>query len=115
MKRMIILLAAVLMLTACSGRQVEDRLDAVGDKVESGLDKIMDNTTAKPDITQEKAVAIALEHAGTTKDKITGLRTEYEVDDGVGHYDIRFLLDGKEYDCEIDGKTGEILSFEKDD
>ena len=117
MKRMIILLLAVLTLSGCSTKQVEDRLDAAGDMVEEGLDNLMDNTnsTTKPDISEEKAVSIALEHADTTKDKVTGLRTEYEVDDGEGHYDVRFLLDGHEYDYEIHAKTGKIISFEKDD
>lgn len=118
MKRMIILLLAILVMSGCSAKQVEERLDAAGDMVEEGLDNIMnstDATTAKPDISEETAVSIALKHADTSKDKVSGLRTDYEVDDGEGHYDVRFLLDGQEYDYEIHAKTGKIISFEKDD
>lgn len=115
MKKILILLAAVMLLAGCSGRKVEERLDAVGDKVESGLENMMGDTSSTASgISEEKAKAIALDHAGTTADKVSGLRAEYEVDDGVGHYDIRFSLDGKEYDYEIDANSGKILTFEKD-
>lgn len=122
MRKMFILLAAMVLLCGCSGKKVEDRLEEVGDKVESGLENMMGDDqetsategTKKPTVSEEQAISIALEHAETTADKVSGLRTEYEVDDGVGHYDIRFLLEGKEYDYEIHAKTGEILSFEKD-
>ncbi len=130
MKRLFILIiAGAMLLTGCSTRQVEDKLDAAGDMVENGLDQIMDNTTTTgttgtttgtttattAKITETEAVAIALKHAQTTQEKVTGLRTEYEVDDGVGHYDVRFVLDGREYDYEIDSTSGKILSFDRDD
>lgn len=120
MRKIIIYLTlSAVLLTGCSARQVEDRLDAAGDMVEDGIDAIVDNTdttaTTSPKISQEEAISIALEHAGVTSDQVTGLRTEYEVDDGVGHYDIRFLLDGREYDYEVDASTGKILSFDRDD
>ena len=120
LKKILILFAAVMLLYGCGGKKVEDRLDEMGDKVESGLENMMGENAAvtdgskEPHISEEKARSIAFEHAETTADQVSGLRTDYEVDDGVGHYDVRFLLDGKEYDYEIDAKTGKIISFEKD-
>lgn len=120
MKRFVILLViGTLMLAGCSPKSVEDRLDAAEDAVESKVDQIIDDTSSTTadakKISEEEAVSIALEHAGTTRDKVTGLRTEYEVDDGVGHYDVRFLLDGKEFDYEIGATDGKIISYERDE
>lgn len=120
MKKYVVILAiGVMLLAGCSPDNVEDRLDAAGDVVESGINQIVDNTSSTTaqtkKISEEEAVNIALKHAGTTQDKVTGLRTEYEVDDGVGHYDIRFLLNGKEYDYEIGATDGKIISYEQDD
>ena len=108
--KVIVLLLLVFTLAGCSTRDVTDGLDAVGDKVEEGLDKIM-NTTATPTITQEQAVSIALHHAGTTQEQVTGLRTEYETD----HYDVEFVLKGQKYEYEVAASDGKIISFEKDD
>jgi len=117
-KIMIAMIVGALLLAGCSAKQVEDRLDEAGDLVGDGLDKIMDTTSSTGEarkISEEEAIAAALKHAGTTQDKVTGLRTEYEVDDGVGHYDVRFLLDDKEYNYEVSAADGKILSFERDD
>ena len=66
-------------------------------------------------ITPEQAKTIALNHAGLTPAQVTGLRAEYDVDDGVAHYDVEFRQDRWEYEYEIHGQTGAVLSFEKDD
>lgn len=107
--KIIAVLLLVFLLAGCSTRDVTDGLDAVGDKVEEGLDKIM-NTTAQI-ITQEQAVSIALEHAGTTQEQITGLHTEYEND----HYDVEFVLKGQKYEYEVGASDGQIISFEKEE
>lgn len=114
---LILLIVGVLILGGCSTKSVEDRMDSMGDKVEDGLNKIMDTSDTAgqtKDISRQEAIEIALRHAGTTENQVTGLRTEYEVDDGVGHYDVRFLLDGKEYDYEISASNGKVLSFDVD-
>ena len=108
MKKIAVLLL-VFLLAGCSTRDVTDGLDAVGDKVEEGLDKIM-NTTAAQIITQEQAVSIVLDHAGATQDQVTELRTEYETD----HYDVEFVIKGQKYEYEV-ASDGRIISFEKDD
>jgi len=86
-KIMIAMIVGALLLAGCSAKQVEDRLDEAGDLVGDGLDKIMDTTSSTGEarkISEEEAIAAALKHAGTTQDKVTGLRTEYEVDTAWG-------------------------------
>lgn len=70
---------------------------------------------AEPAIAREEAEKIALDHAGFAADQVKRLRTEYEIDRGIPHYDVEFDEGRWEYDYEIDAATGEILSFEKDD
>lgn len=70
---------------------------------------------AEPAIAREEAEKIALDHAGFAADQVKRLRSEYEIDRGIPHYDVEFDEGRWEYDYEIDAATGEILSFEKDD
>ena len=71
-------------------------------------------SAAAEKLTREKALAIALDHAGLTEAMVTGLRGEYDVDDGVPEWDVEFRRDGWEYEYEIHGETGKILSWDKD-
>lgn len=64
-------------------------------------------------IAEDRAVEIALQHAGLAKEQITGLEVSLDQDDGHGpEYDISFLADGTEYDYEIDATDGSIRSHE---
>ena len=65
-------------------------------------------------ITIEQAKEIALQHAGLTSDQVLFLRSEYDIDDGVGKYDIEFNYNGREYSYEISTNNGDILSYEQD-
>lgn len=74
------------------------------------------NQTAGSDtITAEEAQTIALEHAGLTADQVTGLRANFDRDDGIPEYEVEFRQDRWEYEYEIHAETGEILSWDKDD
>lgn len=66
-------------------------------------------------LTGEKAEAIALAHAGFTRDQVSRLYTEYEIDDGIPQFDVQFHEGRWEYEYEIHAETGAILSFDKDD
>lgn len=136
----LLLVTTIALFTACSMRDVEERLDAAEDAVEDRMDAAEDkiegdeeNTnkttqdslenaqpTDNPDgenegeITKEEAETIALGHAGFTADSVLRLHTEYEIDDGVPEYDVRFDKDGWEYDYSIHAQTGAILSHDKD-
>ena len=120
------LLTAVALLTACSPRQAEQKLDRFEDAVEDRLDtaenaisnamqEVVPVPTAAPGmLTDADAKAIAVEHAGLLGQQISRLQAEYEIDDGVPQYDVEFYYDGTEYSYEIHAETGQILSFEKD-
>jgi len=68
--------------------------------------------TAAAILTKEEAQTIALQHAGLAADQVTGIRTEFEFDDGLPHYDVQFRQGQLVYDYEIHAETGTILSYE---
>lgn len=67
------------------------------------------------EITADRAKEIALEHAGISADGANFVRAERDREDGRAVYDVEFYSDDfKEYDYEIDAKTGEIISYDTD-
>ena len=69
----------------------------------------------RPILTLEEAKAKALAHAGLKADQVTFTEAELDWDDGKQVYDIEFYTaDFKEYDYEIDAKTGEVLEVDYD-
>ena len=123
------LLIATLLLamTGCSAvnaaeERIEAKLDIVEDKLE---ERIRDAVTPLPETTQKAAVGagmltedqarkIALDYLGFTEDQVTRLHIEFEMDDGVPQYDVAFYQGDWEYEFEIHGETGRILSYDKD-
>lgn len=70
---------------------------------------------ARPILTLEEAKAKALAHAGLKADQVTFTEAKLDWDDGKEVYDIEFYTaDFKEYDYEIDAKTGEVLEVDYD-
>ena len=65
-------------------------------------------------VSAEQAAAAALSHAGFAAEQVSGLRTEYERDDGLRFYEVRFFADGMEYEYDISAADGTVLSFERD-
>ena len=65
-------------------------------------------------ITIDEAKEIALKHAGLTKDQVSFIETENEVDNGAEKYDIGFYYNGKEYDYEISAIDGKIIKYDND-
>ena len=66
-------------------------------------------------ITAETAKTKALAHAGLSASQVTFVRAYPDWDDGRYVYDVEFYTaDYKEYDYEIDAKTGAVLSFDYD-
>lgn len=100
--------------------KIDKNLDAAEEKPEQNIRESMapapaaEPTTPDKALTEEQAVQIALDHVGFTAEQITRLRTEYEIDDRIPQYDIEFHQGDWEYEFEIHGQTGQILSFDKD-
>lgn len=66
-------------------------------------------------ITAKTAKTKALAHAGLSASQVTFVRAYPDWDDGRYVYDVEFYTaDYKEYDYEIDAKTGAVLSFDYD-
>ena len=75
----------------------------------SDVTDTMPEATAK--ITTEQAEDIAFKHAGAMRVDLSSLKTELDTENGKLEYDIEFTYQGKEYDYEIDARTGEILNY----
>ncbi len=112
MKKLALLLTALLLLLVFAGCQLAD----------SGLPASTDQTTvptstaAQNDIelplTKQTAVQIAMEHAGVTNNMVQHLHAWLDTDSGVAHYDVDFRHGAYYYAYEISEQTGEILKLE---
>lgn len=72
------------------------------------------NTTNQATITMDKAKEIAMQNANISNDNIVYTETKQEYDHGRPVYDIEFIYNHREYNYEIDGITGEIISYDID-
>ena len=90
MKKLILLLVAMtLVLTACG--------------------------SAKAKLSANEAKQIALDNAGLSNEDVTFIKAEKDRDDGKVVYEVEFYTkDKREFDYEIDGNTGDILSYDTD-
>ncbi|OOO00687.1 MAG: hypothetical protein ATN35_06070 [Epulopiscium sp. Nele67-Bin004] len=65
-------------------------------------------------ITKDEAKTIAFAYAGTTDANIRELEIELDHDKGRVIYEVEWKVGNKEYKCDIDAITGEVLDFEVD-
>lgn len=119
------LVFAAVLLTGCASPlarmnsavdSMEQAVQSVGNALETAAmgQPAATETTSGP-LTKAQAEAIALAHAGFTAGQVTRLRTEYEVDDGIPRFEVKFRQGRWEYDYEINADTGAILSYDRDD
>lgn len=66
-------------------------------------------------LSEDEALAIALDHAGFTEAEVTGLRIRLDTDDRTPDYEIEFRQGRLEYEYEIHAETGAIKDFDRDD
>ena len=84
----------------------------------SQIDKLNDETMQQVSggtISQDEALAKALEHAGLKKDQVDFIkRIELDYERGRKVYEIKFYQGRLEYEYDVDAETGAIMKFEKD-
>lgn len=70
--------------------------------------------TSEDLISQDDVKEIALDHANLTLSDVTFVKVSLEWEKGIPEYEVEFYHGNEEYDYEIHGETGEILSFDKE-
>jgi len=63
-------------------------------------------------IGKDKAKSIVFKDAGVSSSKVSALGIELDADDGILVYEVDFRYGNKEYDYEINAKTGKIIDKE---
>lgn len=71
--------------------------------------------TSSGDIGDVAAKTIALDHAGLAENLVTGLQIERDWDDGRLEYEVEFWQGTVEYEYTIDGATGVVLKYEREE
>ncbi len=84
----------------------------------SSIDKINDQeleTVAGGTITQDQALAKALEKAGLKKEQLDFIKKiEPDFEHGRQIFEISFYKDGFEYEFDIDAGNGNVLKYKKE-
>ncbi len=65
-------------------------------------------------ISLNDAQKVALNHANIDQNNVTFTESKLDFDDNRQVYDIEFIYNNSEYNYEIDAKTSEIVSYDKD-
>ena len=63
----------------------------------------------------DRAKEIALAHAGVPADQTAGLEASLDCEDGRMVYEVEFRFDGREYEYDIDAKTGDVVKWESEE
>lgn len=71
-------------------------------------------TTVPPNISANRAKAIAFEHANVQAMDVYGLSVEFERERGSRTYEVEFHVRRTEYDYTIHADSGEVLHFHKE-
>ena len=67
-----------------------------------------------PELTEDQAFAIALEHAGLTEEQLDFSNVHLDRDDGRWVYEIEFREGRIEYEYAVNASSGKIVDFDKD-
>ena len=66
------------------------------------------------ELTEAQALAIALEHAGLTKEQLDFSNVHLDRDDGRWVYEIEFREGRTEYEYAVNASSGKIVDYDKD-
>lgn len=109
-----------LLLCGCSAQNTTDNTkDTQANQTEENQTEAASGSEETPGtqtsgITEQDALAAALEHAGIDESKLTSKRIKKDYEDGKEVYDVEFYADGKEYDYEISVADGSIVKSDID-
>ncbi len=77
-------------------------------------DEMLENV-AGGTLTQDEALARALQHANLRRDQLDFVKhVELDYEHGRRVYEIKFYQGGMEYEYDVDAENGAILKFERD-
>ena len=102
------------------GKEYDYRIDAVDGTVLSRSEEdaapgyMTSSTASEEELDKDEALVAALDYVGLTAEDITGLRVDRDSEDGRYVYELQFFSGGSEFELEIDGRTGEVLSYERE-
>ena len=102
-------------LAGLSVNELNLLLSSAPNAAESSASSAVSSTGRASDrayIGSEQALSIALTAAGLAESEIVHPEIEMDYEHGRMIYDVEFKAGGREYDCEIDALTGEILKAE---
>ena len=120
-KKLLVIVTVITLLIMCgcsstpADQATEDQAPAVTEETqEDAAADTSQATDAAAKISESKAKAIALKHAGLKEADVKFTKFNEDMDDGVWQYEIEFVSGETEYDYEINMETGEILDFGTD-
>ena len=70
--------------------------------------------STKAYVTAEEAKNAALAHAGVSESDVGQLEIEFDSEDGLMVYEVEFYAGGREYDYDINARTGEVVGFSQE-
>lgn len=68
----------------------------------------------QPELTEDQAFAIALNHAGLTQEQLDFSNVHLDRDDGAWVYEIEFREGRTEYEYAVNASDGKIVDYDKD-
>ena len=89
--------------------------NATGKTEPADTGKTEDKTqTVTENITREKALSIAYDHAGVLSTSAYDVEAELDREKGREIYEIEFSANGYDYEYDVDALTGEVLKSERE-
>ncbi len=76
--------------------------------------EIVGTASDKAYIGEARAKEIALKKASVTADGLKSYKIELDTEDGEMVYEVEFISENYEYECEINAATGTVVKFEKE-
>ena len=112
----VFLLAALTLtlLAGCQSANADNPIAASASFTPLMQQQVLETPTPQQPLTAEEAEAIALAHAGLTREEVVFDRTETDLEKGKQVFEVEFRSGDFEYDYTIDTTTGQVLHWEKE-